>query len=510
MREKLSKQEKRLAWRWAVLIVVGMAALAALIWWAAGWEIWQEKGTLPPESDAVLAAATGMDSITVDAAFDPERKQLTATQTLILVNRWAETLDHVTLRSYSGAYLAQETSPAATDELFDSCYGRGFSTGGLLMDSASANGESVQYAWEDDARTVLTLPLGTPWAPGESLTVQLTYHVHIPYCASRFGVDEGIWALGNVFPTLAVREDGAWRTDAYISIGDPFLSECANWVVRLTLPKTYRVAATGYAEPVATGDKAVYTFEAKAVRDFALVISEEYEVVTGMAGDTMLIACARERGAAREMLRYAQQAMTCFEAHYGPYVYPTLTLAETSFPFSGMEYPRMVMIGASTVKTAGQTLEFAVAHETAHQWWYAMVGSDPWNQAWQDESLCEYALMDYIGQYYGAANRDNAIYQRIETALRITIPRSVTPGSPIDYFSDLTEYSQVVYRRGAALWIALETHLGKDGLDAALKDYQSKYRFAIATREELTQLLSDHAGQDLTALMADYLDTHID
>lgn len=510
MREKLSRREKRLAWLWAGLIVLAMAALAALVWWAAGWEIWQEKGALPPESAAVLDASAEMDNITVDAAFDPESKQLTATQTLTLVNRWAETLHEVTLHSYSGAYLSQDTSPAATDELFDSCYGRGFSTGGLLVDSARVNGEDVPYAWADDARTVLTLPLSTPWAPGETLTVRLTYHVHIPDCASRFGVDEGIWALGNVFPTLAVREDGAWRTDPYISIGDPFLSECANWVVRLTLPKAYRVAATGYAEPAVTGDTAVYTLEAKAVRDFALVISDAYQVVTGMAGDTMVIACARERGAAREMLRYARQAIACFEAHYGPYVYPTLTLAETSFPFSGMEYPRLVMLGSSAVKTAGQTLEFAVAHETAHQWWYAMVGSDPWNNAWQDESLCEYALMDYIGQYYGEANRDSAVFQRIETALRITIPRGVTPGAPIDYFSDLTEYSQVVYRRGAALWMALETHLGKEGLDDALRHYQEQYRFAIATREELTRLLSDHAGQDLTALMADYLDTSMD
>ena len=510
MRKRLSKREKRLAWVWAAAIVVGLAALAGFGWWASTWEVWQEKGVLPDEGDAVTAAATGLDSITVDATFDPESKQLTATQTLTLTNRWNETLDAVTLRSYTGAYLSQDSSPAATDELFDSCYTSGFSTGGLLLDEARVGGEAVQHAWGDDARTVLTLPVSGQWTPGENITVQLQYHVHIPTCASRFGVAEGLLALGNVFPTLALREDGVWRTDAYISIGDPFLSECANWTVRLTLPRSYAVAATGYATPVISGDTAVYTFQANAVRDFALVISDRYQVVTGMAGDTMVVTCAQNRARAREMLRYAQQAIRCFEAHYGPYVYPTLTLAEVGFPFSGMEYPRLVMMGAATVAQGGQTLEFYVAHEVAHQWWYAMVGSDSYNQAWQDESLCEYALMDYIGQYYGEENRATAIYQRIETALRITIPRSVTPGSPIDYFSDLTEYTQVVYRRGAALWVALETHLGKEGLDAALQDYQNRYRFAMATREDLTQLLSEHAGQDLTALMEDYLDTHID
>ena len=138
-----------------------------------------------------------------------------------------------------------------------------------------------------------------------------------------------------------------------------------------------------------------------------------------------------------------------------------------------------------------------------------MVGSDSYYQAWQDESLCEYALMDYIGRYYGADARRNAAFDRIETAMRITIPRGVTPGSPIDYFQDLTEYSQVVYRRGAALWMALENLMGKDQLDAALQKYVQEYRFRLASREDLTQLLSQAAGQDLSALMEDYLDTHI-
>lgn len=369
------------------------------------------------------------------------------------------------------------------------------------------DGVGVAKNFTDDAKTVLSLTLPDAWEDGETITVTLVYHVNIPDCASRFGVDDGLIALGNVFPTRAVWEDGAFRTDAYISIGDPFLSECANWTVRLTLPKAYTVASTAWAEPAVTGDTAVYTLEAQAVRDFALAVSDSYQQVTGMAGDTMVIACAKDRGCAREMLRYARQAIACYEAHYGPYVYPTFTLAQVSFPFGGMEYPRMVMIGSDVAASGGETLEQTVAHETAHQWWYAMVGSDGWYQAWQDESLCEYALMDYIGQYQGADARDAAVFNRIETALRITIPRGVTPGSPIDYFSDLTEYTQVVYRRGAALWMALETHLGKDGLDAFLQAYQEAYRFRLATRRDLTDLLEQCTGEDLTALMVDYLDT---
>lgn len=506
MRQELTRQEKRKAWLYAGLIVLGMILIAAVVWRLATLER-PEEIIIPSAHASVLSASEDLDGITIDADFDPDTRQLTATQVMTLKNRTGVDQSQIVLRSYSGAYLLEDTSPAASDELFASCYGNKFSTGGLLLDSAAVEGESVDYAWGDDARTVLTLPAS--WPAGGTIRVTLTYHVHIPSCASRFGMADDIFALGNVFPTLAAWQDGAWRTDAYIAIGDPFLSECTNWTVRLTVPEGYTAAGTGYAEPVQQNGVSVYTMTAQAVRDFAMVISDRFVTAAGMEGDTLVVAYAVDGASAKTMLKYARQAIACYESHYGPYVYPTLTLAQVSFPFGGMEYPGMVMIGTSAMAAKDDTFEITVAHETAHQWWYAMVGSDSVNQAWQDESLCEYAVMDYIGQYYGQEARDSAAFQRIETALRITIPRGVTPGSPIDYFSDLAEYSQVVYRRGAALWMALETHMGKDTLDAALRRYQEEYRFRIATREELTRLLSGAAGHDVSALMTDYLDTYM-
>ena len=505
MREKLSPQENRRAWRYAALIVLCMLLCGVLVWYFSTQST--ETAYLPTTNEAVLRAAEGLDSITIDAVFDPESQQLTASQVMTLHNPADQALEQITLRSYSGAYLSEDTSPVAVDELFTASYGSRFSTGGLILDSAAVNGEAVQYTWEDDAKTVLTLP--SAWPKGSAVTVTLTYHVNIPDCGSRFGQQEGIFALGNVFPTLALWEDGAWRTERYCSIGDPFLTECANWTVRLTLPKGYAVASTGYAEPAYLADAAVYTLQAQAVRDFALVISDQFTAATGMAEDVFLVAYAKNKSDAQRMVKYARQAIACYEEHYGEYVYPTLTLAEVSFPYGGMEYPRMVMIGSSLFSATDDSLEITVAHEVAHQWWYAMVGSDSYYQAWQDEALCEYSLMDYIGQVYGASARESLAFDRIETAMRITIPRGVTPGSPIDYFQDLTEYSQVVYRRGAALWMALENLMGKEQLDGALQQYVQEYRFGMASRQELTQLLSQAAGQDLTALMEDYLDTYI-
>ncbi len=97
---------------------------------------------------------------------------------------------------------------------------------------------------------------------------------------------------------------------------------------------------------------------------------------------------------------------------------------------------------------------------------------------------------------------------RFETAMRVTVPRGVTPGSPIDYFSTMSEYSLVVYRRGAALLVALDTALG-DKLDDFLRTYYQRHAFQLASRDEFEQTLKDVTGQDWSALIVDYLDTYI-
>jgi len=508
MKQRLSRKENRLAWLIAALIVLMMLALCALGLWlnTRNWSS-PKSAEAPGASAALQSAAEGLDHIRIDAVFDPHQSTLTGTQELWLTNRTGEDQPYAVLRSYSGAYLSEETSPMATEEMFLSCYGDMFDAGGLTLKAAKADGETVLYRWADAAQTVLYVPAA--WKAGETLRVTLSWEIKIPDCASRFGFQSDIWAIGNAFPTPAVWENGAWRTEEVAAIGDPFLSECLNWAVNLSVPKGYSAAATAFAEPVLSGDAAIYDFEALACRDFALIISDRFTQSRRIAGDTLLTAFALNEASAKAMLDSAEKALQSYEARWGSYAYPALTLTEVDFPFGGMEYPGLVMIASDYLRLGGDSLAYAVAHETAHQWWAMQVGSDGWYQPWQDEALCEYAMLCFIGDHQGAAARKSAEYSRIETALRITTASTVTPGSPLDYFSNFSEYATVVYRRGAAMWLALENYMGAERLNAALKDYQERFRFRIASRAELTDLLSQHAGIDLAPLIADYLDTEM-
>ena len=97
---------------------------------------------------------------------------------------------------------------------------------------------------------------------------------------------------------------------------------------------------------------------------------------------------------------------------------------------------------------------------------------------------------------------------RVESAMRVTVPQGVTPGSPLSAFADMSEYSLVVYSRGAAYLCALDRTL-PEGLNPFLRDYARAYAFARATRDDFEDQLAKSTGEDFAALTRDYLDTYI-
>ena len=488
------------------------AALLVLVLWIAG--AFAPEVELPSPSQSLIEAWDGLDAVYVEASLDSEAAVLTVSQTLTLSNRTGEAQDAAVLRTWPNAFQTPDTSPAAAeDKIYESCYLDGFSIGALVMSRARVardgqEAQTVAYRYTDEAKTVLSVPVPGGWQAGEWITVSLAYTVQIPHMAYRFGVWDGIWALGNAFAIPAVWEEGTWRTDEYYPVGDPFLSDCMNWTVKLSVPEGFLCAATGYARARTEEGRALYEFSAPAVRDFALVVSDRFCIAQEVRDNVLVSAFATSQARARELLEDGRQALACFSARYGTYPYQSYTLCEINFPMGGMEYPGLAMIAADRLDAGGETLETVVAHETAHQWWYAVVGSDPVNQAWQDEALCEFSVLEYGEERYGAAWRQEWEQREIESALRVTVPHGVTPGAPLERFSTMSEYSLVVYDRGAAMLCALDRMLGGE-LDAFLRAYYERFAFKRATREDFEALLEQVTGEDLAPLIRDYLDTYI-
>ena len=466
----------------------------------------------PSPSTALLAAAKDLDSIEIDARLDPDSRTLTLRQQLHLTHPGEESRREVVLRAYPNAFQQPDTSPIAIEESYDIAYPHGFSMGALSISSAQgglAGGgmQSLDRRYLDTAKTVLQITLPFSWEPKSTLTLDISYTLYLPEAVSRFGLFENIWTLGNAFLIPALYENGRYRADPYEPLGDPFLSDCANYTLRLNLPAEYICAASaaGIVSPAEEAGRNLYTFQGYALRDFALCLSENFHLVQALEGDTLISAYAVDKKTAEQILTYARQGLSCFSARYGAYPYPSFSLAETHLPMAGAAYPGLVMINSQELTK--ESAEWLVAGLTAKQWWAMAVGTDPIGQPWQQEALSEYCLLDYAEDYYGLSQREALTFSRIETALRITIPRGVTPGSPLAYFGNASEYLQVVRHRGAALFCALNEALNHR-LDDFLRAYYDEYRFSRASREDLEALRKSFSGEDWSPLFVDYLDTY--
>ncbi len=476
---------------------MGCALLCALL-------LLLPKGT--EKSLSVLREAAGnLNQYRITLKLDDQHHTLSITEEIQFTNRTVDTLSQMVLRLWVNQMASRDTSPAALEELFDACYPNGFSPGYVTLHDVKWNGERADHYYADAEKTILNISI-PEMAPGEEGTLYLRCVIALPNCAYRTGYVDSTYLLNHVIPTLSVYEEGGWRQDAYTPIGDPFYTECANYDVTLHLPEGFVPACS---VPLEKGKEGAYTGSGLALRDIGLWAARGMAEKQAIVNGTCILAYGPDDASANKALGDAGKALKTFEALYGAYPYESYTVCAAPFAPGAMEYPCMAIIDESYFeKSQWDTLELFIAHETAHQWFYHLVGSDPVNQPWQDEALCEYALLRYVEQQYGQSAFDTLRYYRVDSPMQERIPGNLTPGSPITYFSNLSDYKAIVYGRGAGLMLALNTFL-QGGMDGFLKQYVQDYAFHIASRQDFEQALNAYTNQDLLPLLQDYLDTRM-
>ena len=77
------------------------------------------------------------------------------------------------------------------------------------------------------------------------------------------------------------------------------------------------------------------------------------------------------------------RAITELAKRFGPFPFPSLSVARLPAQGGGIEYPSSILM------LDGSRL--VAVHETAHQWFYAMVGDSQALHPWLDEAFAQYA-----------------------------------------------------------------------------------------------------------------------
>ena len=152
----------------------------------------------------------------------------------------------------------------------------------------------------------------------------------------------------------------------------------------------------------------------------------------------------------------------------GPFPFPNLSIAQLPIQGGGIEYPSSILLlGSSTVVDV---------HETAHQWFYAMVGDSQALHAWLDEAFATYAEQ--------LVNHDMPPLSWAKQSGNVDRPTA-------DYGDAGRDYYAVTYGKGSAALQAARAAAGPAKFAAALRCYINANAWRIAVPEDLARALAD-------------------
>ncbi len=208
--------------------------------------------------------------------------------------------------------------------------------------------------------------------------------------------------------------------------------------------------------------------------------------------------------AAAEEFEDTESMLEVTEQTYGAYSWDRydLLILPPSFPFGGMENPRLSFI-TPTVIAGDKSLVSLIAHELAHSWSGNTVTNATWRDLWLNEGFTTYLTYRIMEMVYGHDRyRKEAVlgYQDLTDDVA-ALPENdeilaidLRGRNPDDVFSNIP------YEKGALFLRELEQKVGRAEFDKFLVDYFQHFAFKSITTDEFVAyfdktLLADHADK---------------
>lgn len=454
----------------------------------------------------------------IDARLDTDKKSLDATETVSYKNLTGQPLASFPFHLYLNAFRPQSTFTSEThftggirDSEKDNDYPKE-KIGGITISQISADGfgdltGAMHFITPDDGNTedhtVAEIMLPHALAPGETITFHLKFHDQFPLSIARNGYKRDFIMGGQWYPKPGVFWHGAWNCHQYHSTTE-FFSDFGVFNVRLTVPKRYVVGASGVPvgeQANADGTKSL-SFYGEDIGDFAWAASPHFTVTDGVYNSSMgpvkihVLALAAHPAAGARYRDIIHSTLAEFDKRYGPYPYKIITVIdpEPGSQIGGMEYPTLFTGDTSWYEPSHLT-EITAEHEFGHQYWYGMVATNEFEDAWLDEGINSYTESKVMSAILG---RNTSAFDRpYASAGDLELHRLEYAGTP-DFdpvtrwafkFRDSNSYAGVTYGKTSMLLNTLESVIGKDTMDEAMHTYFIKFRFTHPTTEDFLRTI---------------------
>ena len=447
----------------AVLLILGIAAPA----FACG-EGMAERVAAGAETTPGTTPAAATTSAIVPGSVNRSSVNLSATYsvglTLSYSNRWfsANTIAQITNTSGGPIDRVELNTVAAR-------------LGGMSLRAVSVDGKNVRGRISD--QTVI-VPLGGILPAGESVRVRVHYLARL-----RSSLSGSNWLFTKVNGIVDAYRWIPWVSRATPfsrpNHGDPFVTPTSP-EVSVTIKADRRLVVASTADRVSvSSDGLTQRFVASNVRDVTITAAPDFRTTTVLVGTTKVRYYYRSSANRALIVDAAADAFRSMRSRLGTYPYPIYKVVQSAGGY-GMESPGLTWIPYGVGRA---NIRYLVAHETAHQWFYGLVGNDQARNPFADEAVADFVARDVTGT------------RRASRCSTGRLDRSI-------YSYTAACYYEIVYIQGGNLLHQVRQRMGTTLFYSTLKQYVTDRRYGMSTTKTLLQALDAATPINLSTMFA--------
>lgn len=480
----------------------------------------------------------------INVSLDDDQHILRGNETVLYKNNSPDTLYEMYIHLWPNAYRNNETAFAKqqlengqTQFYYLPEDDRGY------IDSLNFLVDWVSVKWELTSNIdIAKLTLKKPIPPGEMARLATTFKVKLPKVVSRMGHEDQLYCVTQWYPKPAVYDVNGWNPMPYLDQGE-FYSEFAKFVVNISVPKNYVVAASGRLQnadernwlwekskyrfndavkydktfPPSDNQTKTLTFIQDSIHDFAWFADKRFAVerseVTLPSGKKVT-TWMYEVSPKESSIHLVDTSILFYSKMLGEYPYTDVSVCVTPLVSgAGMEYPMITNITEADRQV--------IVHEVGHNWLYGILATNEREYPWMDESINNYyetrssvkkepmlnngsKLEKNKNQFSFSREGFDALFSRYaKTAFQNADQPCLLPS--VAYTDE--NYGNIIYGKASLAFYYLQKYLDDSLFDSMMQSFYEKWKFKHPLPDDLNNHIKQYTGKELAWFFDDLLNT---
>ncbi len=477
----------------------------------------------------------------IDVTLNDKEHTLDGFEKMEYSNNSPDTLRFIWFHVWPNAYKNDQT--AFSDQLLEngnsSFYFSGAEQKGFI-NRLDFKVNNVTAKTEDHPHyiDIIKLVLPDPLAPGQKINISTPFHVKLPYNYSRGGHDGQSYQATQWYPKPAVYDATGWHPMPYLDQGE-FYSEFGTYVVSITVPQNYVVAATGELQdldeinwlksrtsfrweplkhrvkikgggykttvqlyPESSRQSKTLHYSQNNIHDFAwfadkrfIVNQDSCRLSSGKIINVFSYYTDVYKQVWSKSVRFAKDAIRHYSALVGEYPYNVVSVVQGPASFGGgMEYPTITVISPGE---SSADLDNTIAHEIGHNWFYGILATNESDYPWMDEGINTFYDNKYSLSKYGPDPQ----WERIQFETKAFNKTDQPINTTSEKFS-LDNYDLVAYYKTGEWMRYLESQIGSSNLDKAMQDYYQQWKFKHPQPQDFKNIIATNSKQQVDSIFS--------